>query len=317
MFSSLRRALPRLLVLVLIGEAFVHLSVPIGRTFGPIAAPILFNAGVLFLAIAAGDAVLRLLLPRLDAQAIGVEAMERDDSAAAQVFIGHCVLRAAVLVLFASAAHAGQPPAASLPYLPLLQAEQRNFWPELQQPSVLGAQVEQETCITLTHRSCWNPAAQLRTRSEQGIGLSQLTRTWRADGSLRFDALTEIVQAHPKELAGLSWEQHDDAALQLRALVLKDRDGFSQVRGAATFTDRMGFTLAGYNGGAGAVRSDRVMCEATDGCDPARWFGHVERTSMKARQAVQGYGKSFFEINREYVRNVLLVRRPRYLSLDV
>jgi hypothetical protein len=311
MFTSLRRALPRLSVFVLLGLAFVHLSVPIGRTFGAIAAPIIFNVGILCLAVAAGDAVMRMLLPKLDAQAIAIAAVGAGgscDLARAVVFLAHCLLRVGFLLLFAAAAHAGEPPAAALAYLPTLKAEQRAHWPGMTQPSVLAAQVEQE--------SRWNPKAQLRTSREQGITFGQFTRTWRADGSLRFDALTEIVRAHPKELAGLSWEHHDDAALQLRALVLKDRDGFHQVHGAADFANAIAFTLAGYNGGDGAVRSDRVMCEATDGCDASRWFGNVERTSMKARQAVQGYGKSFFEINREYVRNILLVRRARYLALD-
>ena len=51
--------------------------------------------------------------------------------------------------------------------------------------------------------------------------------------------------------------------------------------------------------------------------DSGKWFGHVEHTSLKAKTAVPGYGKSFFEINREYVRNVMVTRTVRYQCLGV
>jgi hypothetical protein len=175
MFPSLRRALPRLLFLTTLGALFVQLSVPIGRTFGPIAAPIIFNVGVLFFAIAAGDAVLRMLQYKVDAQAAAIDAQATGNVGSGLVYLGHCILAAAVLVLFASSAHAGAPPAAALAYLPTLKAEQLAWWPDLAQPSVLGAQVGKETgpCPS---RTCWNPRAQLRTSREQGIGFGQLTR---------------------------------------------------------------------------------------------------------------------------------------------
>jgi hypothetical protein len=319
--SSLRRALPRLFALVLIGAAFVHLSVPIGRTFGAVAAPVLFNIGLTFHAFAASEAVLRILLHKVDAQKIALSAVNTGNLAQALVFGFHCLLRLAAFILLAGAtagsggAHAAQPPAAALAYLPILKEQQRAYWPDLQQASVLGAQIHRETG-PCPGRHCWSAHAQLRTSREQGIGFGQLTRTWSKSGVLRFDALTDLVRAHPQELAGLSWANPYDPALQLRALVLMDHDIYRRIDGAASDADRWAFTLAAYNGGPGAVRSDRVMCEASDGCDPSLWFGNVERTSIKARQAVQGYGQSFFEVNRSYVREILLSLRPRYLTLD-
>jgi membrane-bound lytic murein transglycosylase MltF len=88
------------------------------------------------------------------------------------------------------------------------------------------------------------------------------------------------------------------------------------VLNTATPLDRLAMTLASYNGGRGGLTNDRRMCAASPGCDPSRWFGNVERTSRKAKTAAKGYGKSFFETNREYPRNILLLRRVRYLSLD-
>jgi hypothetical protein len=226
------------------------------------------------------------------------------------------VIAAVILFLMVTAARAAEPPAAAVPLLPVLQGEQQAFWPSMPLPSALGAQVEQETCVSLKSRGCWNPHAELRTSREQGIGLGQLTRTWSKDGTQRFDALGEIVAAFPKELTGLSWDNRYDPRLQLRALVLKDMQGYRLVLGTATSTDRLAMSFAAYNGGAGGVASDRRACAATPGCDKSQWFDNVERTSLKAKAALPGYGKSFFEINREYVRNILVVRRVRYGLLD-
>jgi hypothetical protein len=70
--------------------------------------------------------------------------------------------------------------------------------------------------------------------------------------------------------------------------------------------------FSAFIGGLGGVLWDRRLCSSVPGCDPNQWFGHVEHHSTKAKAAVAGYGKSFFEINREYVRNVMIVRRPKY-----
>jgi len=309
--DSLGRALPRILLLALLGALMLWLSIPLGRAWTPEAAPILFNFGLCMLALAAGDCSLRLLQPNINPQAAACEAIVGANLGAGAVYLGRCILAAAVLFLFATSnARAAAPPAAALAYLPLLQAEQRAWWPDMPQPSVLGAQVEQETCASLTHPKCWNPRAELRTPREYGFGLGQVTVT------SRFNVFEELRAAHPAALGSWRWDERYDPQMQLRGLVLKDLGAFNQVHDAATVHDRMAFTLAGYNGGLGGVRSDRVMCAATAGCDPGRWFGHVERTSLKARQAVQGYGSSFFEINRGYVRQILLQRRVRYLSLD-
>lgn len=311
MFSSILRAFPRLALLALLGALFIFLSSTVGRALDPVFAPILFNFGLCMLALAMGDGALRLLQPQVNPQTAANEAIAMANYGAGLVYLGRCVLAAAVLVLFATSTRAAEaPPAAALKYLPVLKAQQLAWWPDLHQPSILGAQVEQETCITLTHRSCWNPRAELKTSREYGFGLGMITVT------SRFNVFDELRAENKSALGAWRFEDRYDPELQLRALVLKDRAGFEQVRGAASFGDRMAFTLAGYNGGAGGVRSDRVMCRSTPGCDSTRWTGNVERTSLKARQAVQGYGKSSFEINRGYVRNVMIVRRPRYLVLD-
>lgn len=321
MFESLRRGLPRILILLAAGILLLlvaHLPDMVGLTGGPMPtlAPVAFGFGLVLVGLAAGDASLRVLQPRVDGQAAALDAHRTGSVAAGLVYLGRCVLAAAILLLFVTASRAGQPPAAAGPLLPVLKAQQVAFWQAMPLASALGAQVEQETCPSLKSRQCWNPRAELHTSREQGVGLGQLTRAFRADGTTRFDALQEIVQAHPKDLAGLSWSNRYDATLQLRALVLKDRDGFLRILATASPLDRLAMTFSAYNGGIGGVSSDRRMCAATTGCDPGRWFGNVERTSLKAKAAVPGYGQSFFQTNRTYVTNVMQIRRMRYVSLD-
>lgn len=74
------------------------------------------------------------------------------------------------------------------------------------------------------------------------------------------------------------------------------------------------FADAAYNGGIGGLNKERRACVTIAGCDPSRWFGHVEKYCMKSKVAL--YGKrSACDINRHHVRDVLLVRAPKYKKL--
>lgn len=313
--ESLCRGAGRIFLLVAMAMGAMLLSGLVTDPLPAWLAPVLFGAGLTTLGVAVGDLVLRILQPRVDASDAARQAINFKSVPAAIVYAARVALAIAVMFLMATAARAAQPPEAALPYLPILKAEQDAHWPGMPLPPALGAQIEQETCITLRHRMCWNPRAELRTSREQGVGFGQFTRAFRADGSTRFDALTEIRQQHREALAGMSWANPYDPVLQLRALVLKDRGIYELARFAEDGRERLAFMLAAYNGGWGGVLSDRQQCKATTGCDPSRWFGHVEHTSLKAKTAVHGYGKSFFEINREYPRNILGVRLVRYQLL--
>ena len=209
------------------------------------------------------------------------------------------------------AALAAQLPPGAVEFGPLLVQAQQAHWPEVPEPWTLAGQVEQESCLTLRHRRCWNPRAELKTTREYGFGFGQITVAYRADGSTRFNKFHELVTRH-LPLKDWSWEDRYDPARQLTAMVLMDRDLYRQVQQAATPADHMAFALAAYNGGAVGVAQDRLLCKNTAGCDPGRWVGHVEHTSLKSRTKLHGYGKSFFEINREYVRNILTLRRVKY-----
>lgn len=204
----------------------------------------------------------------------------------------------------------GVPPRANQ-YLPVLVDTQRAIWPDAPTPSFLAGQIEKESCISLTHSKCWNPTAQLRTAREWGRGLGQVTTAYRPDGSVRFDIQEELRQRYPS-LRGWTTERWADPRYQITAIVEMDKAIYQRQRGAATDRDRLQFTLSGYNGGESGVLQDRRLCSNTAGCDPSRWDGHVARTSLKSRKPHAGYGKSFFTINREYVAQILDVRRPKY-----
>ena len=224
--------------------------------------------------------------------------------------IAIAVMFAALLMVFSPRAHAADLPAGFAKYGPILKAEQLRYWPAHPAPSVLAALVEQESCVSLKSPRCWNPGARLKSTREEGAGMGQITRAYRADGSLRFDALADLTRQYGGDLAGLSWDTvYQRPDLQFRAMVLMSRDATMPFRAT---TGMLHFGDAAYNGGAGGVQKERRACALTQGCDPGRWFGHVEQHCLKSRQPLYG-GRSACDINREHVANVFLDRRAKYI----
>lgn len=240
-------------------------------------------------------------------------ARARDGSTGAGLaLVAVAVVLAALLMVFSPRAHAAEVlPAGAVKYMPLLKAEQQRLWPDHPRPALLASLVEQESCVSLRSRGCWNPDAQLKTAREEGAGVGQITRAYRADGSTRFDALADLRDQYGAELAGLRWDNvYQRPDLQFRALVLMSRDSarqFSQAPAMLEFGD------AGYNGGPAGVQRERRVCAMTPNCDPGQWFGNVELHCLKSRQPLYG-GRSACDINREHVRNVFLVRPAKYFA---
>ncbi len=200
-------------------------------------------------------------------------------------------------------------PAAALALLPILSQELDTHWPTMPLRSSMAAQIEKESCITLKHSKCWNTRAELKTDREYGFGLGQITIT------KKFNVFEEL-KASNKALSDWKWENRFDARYQLRAVVIKDLQCFTSVKKAATPLDQLKMAYSCYNGGGGGLMKDRVLCSKTQGCDPSKWDGNVELTSFKSKVAVKGYGQSFYEINRGYVRQLtdLLPRRQKYVK---
>ena len=194
------------------------------------------------------------------------------------------------------------PERASL-HIPALKSQISQVWPSVPIPASLAGQIEQETCASPTSKKCWNPKAELKTSREYGVGLGQITVT------SRFNNFEEVKKLDAK-LKSWKWEERYDPARQLRAVVLMDRAAFAKLSFASDY-ERMAFMFSAYNGGMGGVMQDRRLA-LSKGADPNKWFGNVEVYSFKSKTKAQGYGQSFFEVNRGYVRNVLKVRMWKY-----
>lgn len=249
--------------------------------------------------------------PEADQRRLFAKASE-EPTGAGLALIALAIAFLALIILFAPRAKAADLPEGFHTYGPMLKAEQLKYWPNHPQPAFLAALVEQESCVSLRSPRCWSPTAKLKTSREEGAGFGQLTRAYRADGSLRFDALSDLQAQYPDELRGMAWGNiYHRPDYQLRALVLMSRDAarpFKASEGYLQFGD------AGYNGGVGGVQRERRACRLSVGCDPSRWFGHVERHCLKSRQPLYG-ARSACDINREHVRNVFIVRAPKYAGL--
>lgn len=178
-------------------------------------------------------------------------------------------------------------------------------WPDITIPSAVAGLIEQETCYSLTHSKCWSRFAKLETAREYGFGLGQLTVT------SRFNAFEE-VKALDSRLKDWKWDERFNAEYQMIAIVSMLKRNHRIFRGAETDNDQYAFALAAYNGGIGGIQADQRICRNTKGCNPNLWWGNVEKTSLKKKTAVKGYGLSFFEINRKYPVNVLKIRRMKY-----
>lgn len=205
-------------------------------------------------------------------------------------------------------------PAGARTFAPVLVAEQRAVWPAASQPWTLAGLVEQESCISLTHSRCWNPRAELKTSREYGFGFGQITVAYRADGRVRFNKFEELRAEHTS-LRGWTWDNRYDPGYQLRAVVEMNLALWRRIAPdpGRTVEDQWAFVLSSYNGGVGALLQDRRLCSNTANCDPGRWFGNVERTSLKSKVPQPGYGgRSWFDINRGHVRNVMTLRRNKY-----
>lgn len=199
-------------------------------------------------------------------------------------------------------------------YLPVVKQTQQKLWSTHPAPWLIGALIEQESCISLKHSKCWNPQSKLETSRELGLGFGQITKAYKADGSIRFDSLYEMRKRHPTELAQANWETlMNRPDIQISMLMLQMKDNYSSVflSKVTNPVDRYAFSDAAYNGGMGDVNKERRLCGLKQGCDPQKWFEHVEHTCVKGTKAIYGTRTACF-INREHVYNVLVLRSEKY-----
>lgn len=189
------------------------------------------------------------------------------------------------------------------PYIPGLKASVNRVWPDMPYPAMFAALIEKE--------SLWNPRAELcvpkgTCSREYGFGFGQFTIT------PRFNVFNEIKQMLP-ELRNWKYEDRFNTQNQMLGLVAKNKGHYRQCSPLMTgVTETLACTFSSYNGGFGGVLSDRRVCSNTQGCDPTKWFDNVENTSTKAKVPISGYGQSFFQINRGYVKALVIERPVKY-----
>lgn len=203
-------------------------------------------------------------------------------------------------------------PKNAVPLISVVSQTLDELWPALKMRSFVGAKIEQESCLSLTHSKCWSPYAELKTSREYGFGLGQITVAYNKDGTERFNVWKDLIKIDPVLKKKWTWENRFDSTMQIRATIIKSKASYDMVRfPVADDFEHLAFGAVTYN--SGSVLIDRRICIDTKGCDPSKWFGNVELHSVKSRIKQKGYGKSFYDISREYPRNILYVRRPRYV----
>ena len=209
-------------------------------------------------------------------------------------------------------AQSNQIPQQAYTFRETIRNEIEVHWEEIPNYNYIPALIEHESCITLKHKKCWNSQSRLKTSREEGAGLGQITRAWRADGSLRFDSLEDLRTRYKAQLKEAKWETiYNRPDLQIRMILLMSRDNYRSLYDVPDEFQRLAMSDAAYNGGMGHLRKERRLCGYTRGCDPFKWFGHVEKMVVKSTKAL--YGKrSAYEINRYHVSDVLKIRMPKY-----
>jgi len=193
---------------------------------------------------------------------------------------------------------------------PTIKAEQQRWWSDHPQPSTLRALAEQESCVSLKSPKCMNPKARLKTSREEGAGIGQITRAYRKDGSLRMDMLATLRQQHKEALGEMTWSNiYERPDLQIRSLVILSKDAYRPFRKLGV--NGLDFADSAYNGGPNDVIKSRRVCALKKGCNPDVWFGNVANYLVKSKTPIYGT-RSAYDINLEHVRNVRLIRRPKY-----
>lgn len=176
--------------------------------------------------------------------------------------------------------------------LPVLAKYIDRYWPSIPRREFPAGIIDQE--------SHWNPNAKLKTSIEFGCGLGQFTKTFKKDGSVRFDTISDMKRANPA-LAGWNWDDCYAVDYQIQGTVLKLK---TDSRWCSTVMfdgdNTLKCTAAGYNGGNGNTAKRVYLCRATAGCNPKIWSGNLELYCPQSKKKIKGYGESMCETNSNY-----------------
>lgn len=199
-------------------------------------------------------------------------------------------------------------------HLPMLKIEVERFAPQIKEPWYFAGLIEHESCISLKHSKCWNTTSELRNNREQGVGLFQMTRTWNANGTIRFDNLTALSLKYKTHLAGMTWSNYKYRPdYQIRSGILLWLEGYNRFSSMEENQERMKMATSAFNGGVGHVLQARQKCALLKGCDASIWFENVELQLPKSKKPDKRYGgKSMYDINVRHTRDIFENRMDKY-----
>lgn len=199
-------------------------------------------------------------------------------------------------------------------HLPTLKAEVERFAPQIKEPWYFAGLIEHESCISLKHSKCWNTTSELKNNREQGVGLFQMTRTWNANGTIRFDNLTALSLKYKTHLAGMTWNNYKERPdYQIRSGVLLWLEGYNRFPAMEENQERMKFSDSAFNGGVSHVLKAREKCALLKGCNPKIWDGHVALHIPKSKTPDKRYGgQSMYSISMKHVQDVFENRMNKY-----
>lgn len=193
----------------------------------------------------------------------------------------------------------------SQPYLPIIKAETDKYFPNVPYRQVFAGQFEQESCP-----KCWDPKSTAKVPDKKnggyleiGIGLGQTTITKKYDNVKEWRKLD-------KSMAGWTDKELYNPVFQIRGAILYDRLMFNSLKYIPDEKERLKFAISSYNKGLGNVIISRKKCVGS--CNPNVWFDNVETTCRGSAKVVQQYGRTFCDINIEYVRNIFQRRMDKY-----
>lgn len=205
-------------------------------------------------------------------------------------------------------------PPQAIQYFPVIKQEVNTYLPRFEEPAYFGALFEHESCIHLKHPKCYNASSELRSAREQGVGFGQLTRTWKADGTPRFDTLQDLRNQYQSALKELTWEtikQRPD--LQIRSTVLLSRNNYLRFADVKDPVVLMKFMDGAYNAGYGTINKRRVTCGLQKGCDPMQWEGHVGGLCLTGTKVLYA-NRTACDIVNHHVYDVTVTRLPKYIK---
>ena len=142
--------------------------------------------------------------------------------------------------------------------------------------------------------------------------MSQITRTFKSDGSIRFDVLSDLRKQNMQYLKDLSWQNiYQRPDLQIKALIIISNGNFKSLNKVSDVYQRLAMTDAAYNGGLGGLNKERTACGLAANCNPQLWFGNIEHYCLKSKKVLYG-DRSACDINRYHVVDVLKNNMPKY-----